>query len=48
MAPVFAKTVTDGHGNGVEIDETLETYSQVKLLGGDNMARARETNLGDL
>lgn len=44
MAPVFAKTVTDGHGNGVEIDETLETYSQVKLLG----ARARETNLGDL
>lgn len=44
----FAKTFTDAHGNVIELDDTLEAYSEVKLSGGDDAARKRETNLGDL
>ena len=43
----FASTFTDAHGNTIELDETLEAYTDVRLLGGDS-ARAGETNLGDL
>ena len=48
LTPVSAKTVTDAHGNEVELDETLEAYTQVELLGADDAARKGETNLGDL
>ena len=44
----FATTFTDAHGNVIELDDTLEAYSEVKLSGGDDAARKRETNLGDL
>ena len=48
VMPVSAKTVTDAHGNEVELDETLEAYSEVVLKGADDAARKHETNLGDL
>ena len=44
----LAATFTDAHGNEIELDETLEAYSQVALSGGKNAARMGETNLGDL
>ncbi len=47
-APASAKTVTDDHGNEVELDESLEAYAEVDLLGANDAARKRETNLGDL
>ncbi len=43
-----AATFIDAHGNEVELDESLEAYSGYVLLGGNNAARAGETNLGDL
>ncbi|HPX70891.1 MAG TPA: hypothetical protein PLO47_04075, partial [Bacillota bacterium] len=47
-ASVFALSFTDAHGNVIELDESLEAYSEVTLHGADNAARAGETNLGDL
>lgn len=44
----LALTFTDAHGNQVELDDTLEAYSEVVLSGADNAARQGETNLGDL
>ena len=43
-----AKTITDAHGNEIELDESLEAWSEVRLLGADEAARKGETNLGDL
>lgn len=43
-----AATMTDAHGNEIQLDESLEAYSSVVLHGADNAARAGETNLGDL
>ncbi len=45
---VSASTVTDAHGNEIELDDTLEAYAGVTLHGADNAARKGETNLGDL
>ena len=47
-APALAVTFTDAHGNVIELDESLEAYSEVLLLGADDAARQGETNLGDL
>ena len=47
-AAAGAATVTDAHGNEIEIDETLEAYAGVTLYGADEAARKGETNLGDL
>ncbi len=47
-APAFAATFTDAHGNVIELDETLEAYTDAVLLGADDAARRGETNLGDL
>lgn len=44
----MASTYTDAHGNEIELDDTLEAYTAVTLLGADNAARKGETNLGDL
>ncbi len=46
--PAFAVTFTDAHGNVIELDDTLEAYTEVLLSGADNAARMGETNLGDL
>ena len=43
-----AATFTDAHGNVVELDESLEAYTFVSLLGAEDAARRGETNLGDL
>ena len=43
-----AATFTDAHGNEIELDESLEAYTAVTLLGADDAARRGETNLGDL
>ena len=43
-----AATFTDAHGNVVELDESLEAYAFVSLLGAEDAARREETNLGDL
>ncbi len=48
VMPVSAKTVIDAHGNEVELDESLEAYSEIVLIGADDAARKHETNLGDL
>ena len=42
-----AVTFTDAHGNEIELDESLEAYAGVTLLGADSAARKGETNLGD-
>ena len=47
-AAASAATFTDAHGNVIELDETLEAYAEVRLLGADFAARKGETNLGDL
>ncbi len=47
VLPAFASSFTDAHGNVIELDDTLEAYAAVKLLGTDNAARTGETNLGD-
>ena len=46
--PGFATTIIDAHGNEVELDDSLEAYSEAVLYGADDAARKRETNLGDL
>lgn len=43
-----ASEFTDAHGNLIELDDTLEAYSEVFLTGADDAARKGETNLGDL
>ena len=43
-----AATFTDAHGNVIELDDSLEAYAAVTLVGADNAARQGETNLGDL
>ena len=43
-----AATFTDAHGNVIELDETLEAYTETVLHGADDAARKAETNLGDL
>ena len=49
LAPAaLAKTLTDAHGNEIELDETLEAYTETTLFGADDAARKGETNLGDL
>ena len=44
----LASTFTDAHGNVIELDDALEAYASVTLVGADNAARKGETNLGDL
>ena len=44
----YASTFTDAHGNTIELDETLEAYTDSILYGADDAARRGETNLGDL
>ncbi len=48
ILPARALTFTDAHGNEIELDETLEAYASVALLGADHAARQGETNLGDM
>ena len=47
-ATACALTFTDAHGNVIELDDTLEAYTENVLYGADNAARKGETNLGDL
>ena len=44
----LALDFTDAHGNVIELDETLEAYTESTLIGAENAARKEETNLGDL
>ena len=46
--PAFATQFTDAHGNVIELDDTLEAYTEAALFGADNAARKCEINLGDL
>ena len=48
FAAASASQFTDAHGNVIELDDSLEAYSEVLLSGADNAARMGETNLGDL
>ena len=48
LAAASASVFTDAHGNQIELDDTLEAYSETVLYGADNAARKGETNLGDL
>ena len=43
-----ASTFTDAHGNVIELDDTLEAYTDFVLAGAQDAARKGETNLGDL
>ena len=43
-----AATFTDAHGNVIELDDSLEAYTNYILYGADDAARKGETNLGDL
>ncbi len=43
-----ASTFTDAHGNEIELDDSLEAYTDFVLLGAEDAARKGETNLGDL
>ena len=43
-----ASTFTDAHGNEIELDDSLEAYTEQVLYGVDDAARKEETNLGDL
>ena len=47
-AGASASTFTDAHGNEIELDDSLEAYSEHVLYGADDAARKGETNLGDL
>ena len=47
-AAACASTFTDAHGNVIELDDSLEAYAAVTLLGAVDAARMEETNLGDL
>ena len=48
IASASAITFTDAHGNVIELDDTLEAYTENVLFGADDAARKAETNLGDL
>ena len=43
-----ASTFIDAHGNEIQLDDSLEAYTDYLLLGADDAARKGETNLGDL
>ena len=43
-----AVTFTDAHGNTIELDDSLEAYTDAVLYGAQDAARKGETNLGDL
>ena len=43
-----AVTFTDAHGNTIELDDSLEAYTDALLYGAEDAARKGETNLGDL
>ena len=43
----MAVQFTDAHGNQIELDETLQAYTEADLLGAQE-ARKGDTNLGDL
>jgi hypothetical protein len=43
-----AVTFTDAHGNVIELDDSLEAYTDAVLYGAEDAARRGETNLGDL
>ena len=43
-----AATFTDAHGNEIELDESLEAYTEHTLYGAEDASRMGETNLGDL
>ena len=47
-AGASASTFTDAHGNVIELDDSLEAYTEHVLYGADDAARKGETNLGDL
>jgi 2',3'-cyclic-nucleotide 2'-phosphodiesterase (5'-nucleotidase family) len=47
-APASASTFIDAHGNEVELDDSLEAYTEADLIGANDAARKHETNLGDL
>ena len=47
-AGASASTFTDAHGNVIELDDSLEAYTEHGLYGADDAARKGETNLGDL
>ncbi len=47
-AGASAATFTDAHGNVIELDESLEAYTDYVLYGAEDAARKGETNLGDL
>lgn len=47
-ATASAVTFTDAHGNVIELDNTLEAYTDYALDGANDAARKAETNLGDL
>ena len=47
-AGASASTFTDAHGNVIELDDSLEAYTEQALYGADAAARKGETNLGDL
>ena len=47
-AGAAASAFTDAHGNVIELDTSLEAYTDYVLRGADNAARKGETNLGDL
>ena len=44
----YASTFTDAHGNVIDLDDSLEAYTEYTLAGADDAARKGETNLGDL
>jgi len=44
----FASSFTDAHGNVIELDDSLEAYTDNALYGANDAARKGETNLGDL
>ena len=47
-ASASASTFIDAHGNEIELDDSLEAYTNYILYGADGAACKGETNLGDL
>ncbi len=47
-AAASASSFTDAHGNVIELDDSLEAYTNHTLYGAADAARKGETNLGDL
>ena len=43
-----ASTFIDAHGNEIQLNDSLEAYAAVTLVGANDAARQGETNLGDL